>query len=137
MVTSPPYHDMRLSFNSNLWSFPDVAKQLYRIIKEGSLVCWAYLMKLLTVQDPNIISPSDLFQRIRVSHYDTLFYVKANPSYPASFGRYNLLSILFSYFLKGRPSCVSIGICDVEVKGAAVGEQLLGGKRMDHWIQKK
>ena len=52
VVTSPPYDDIRLSFNSSSWSFSDVAKQLFRIIKEGGLVCWVVQMLQLRVPRP-------------------------------------------------------------------------------------
>ena len=38
-VTSPPYDDMR-TYNGYTFDFENVAKQLYRITKEGGVVVW-------------------------------------------------------------------------------------------------
>ena len=38
-VTSPPYDDLRI-YNGYCFEFEDVAKQLYRVTKEGGVVVW-------------------------------------------------------------------------------------------------
>jgi len=116
VVTSPPYDNMRLSFNSNSWSFPDVAKQLYRIIKEGGLVCWVVSDETVDgSKTQTSFHQAIYFKELGFRHYDTLFYVKANPSYPASCGRYNSVVDFIFCFSKGKP-VVFNGIMDVEVK---------------------
>ena len=38
-VTSPPYDNLR-AYNGYSWDFESVAKELYRITKDGGVVVW-------------------------------------------------------------------------------------------------
>lgn len=39
VITSPPYDNLR-KYNGYSFAFEDVAKELYRVVKEGGVVVW-------------------------------------------------------------------------------------------------
>jgi len=105
-VTSPPYDDLRTYGNASgpQWDFKGVAQELYRVTKDGGIVCW-------NVND-SMISGSESLTHARQAIYfvdecgfnlhDTMIYKKSNFSHPEKV-RYHQV---FEYILilsKGSP----------------------------------
>ena len=101
-ITSPPYDNLR-TYNGFKWNFEKIAKELYRVTKEGGIVVWV-------VGDATIKGSETLtsfrqalfFQETGFNVHDTMIYEKASPS-PPSHNRY-LQSFEYMFILsKGRP----------------------------------
>jgi site-specific DNA-methyltransferase (adenine-specific) len=105
-ITSPPYDGLRTYGNDNgpQWEFEAIAKELYRITKDGGVVCW-------NVND-QMINGSESLTHARQAIYfvdecgfnlhDTMIYEKSNFSHPETV-RYHQV---FEYILilsKGSP----------------------------------
>ena len=46
-VTSPPYDDLR-KYNGYSWDFESIAKELYRVTKQGGVVVWIEVANILS-----------------------------------------------------------------------------------------
>jgi site-specific DNA-methyltransferase (adenine-specific) len=104
-VTSPPYDNARTYQQDNLsWNFPEAAKELYRVLVPGGVLCW-------NVNDM-MVNGSESLAHARQAIYfvdscgfnlhDTMIYKKSNFSHPEKV-RYHQV---FEYILilsKGHP----------------------------------
>ena len=78
-VTSPPYDDLR-TYNGYSFDFESIAKELYRVTKQGGLVVWI-------VGDATIKASETLtsfkqalfFKQIGFNIHDTMIWQKPNP----------------------------------------------------------
>lgn len=102
-VTSPPYDDLR-NYNGYSFDFENVAKQLYRVTKEGGVVVWV-------VGDATINGSETLtsfkqalyFKEIGFNVHDTMIYEKNNPM-PQTGNRYHQCFEYMFVLSKGAPS---------------------------------
>ena len=101
-VTSPPYDNLR-KYNGYSFDFESIAKELYRITKEGGLVVWV-------VGDATIKGSESLtsfrqalfFKEIGFNVHDTMIYRKTNPN-PVMGARYKQCFEYMFVFSKGKP----------------------------------
>ena len=104
-VTSPPYDNLR-TYNGFSWDFEGIAKELYRITKDGGLIVW--------VVGDNTTNFCESLSSFKQALYfvedcgfnllDTMIYYKQNyaPAYP-NLKRYaNQFEYMF-IFSKGKP----------------------------------
>jgi site-specific DNA-methyltransferase (adenine-specific) len=76
-VTSPPYDDMR-SYNGFVFDFENVAKELYRITKEGGVVVWVVADGTLNGSESGTSFKQALyFKEIGFNIHDTMIWEKA------------------------------------------------------------
>ena len=117
-VTSPPYDTMR-SYNGKVnevvfddhFSFPfvDMAKELFRITKQGGIVVWIVNDQIVKGgESGNSFRQALKFQEIGFKIYDTMIYHKNGAPFPES-GRYSQVFEYMFILLKGdRANTVNI-----------------------------
>lgn len=112
-VTSPPYDDLRTYKNHikgnhtdyNGYSFPfeDIAKELYRVTKEGGVVVWVVGDATHNGSETGTSFRQALyFKEIGFNIHDTMIYQKNNFSNPSS-NRYHQIFEYMFVFSKGKP----------------------------------
>lgn len=101
-VTSPPYDGLR-TYNGYSFPFEDIAKELYRVTKEGGVVVWV-------VNDSTKKGSESLtsfkqaiyFVECGFNLHDTMIYKKKNPI-PLNHNRYEQCFEHMFVFSKGKP----------------------------------
>ena len=105
-VTSPPYDNLR-AYNGNIeqWSFEKfqgIAKELYRVTKQGGVVVWVVGDKTVNGSEELIPYKQCLyFQSIGFNVWDTMIYQKEFCPFPANV-RYNQQFEFMFVFSKGK-----------------------------------
>lgn len=102
-LTSPPYGKLR-HFGGHVWSFPDVASELYRVTSSGGVVVWVIadtIVKRSYTGDPfrQVLG----FMDLGFCLYDVVYLRRSGQSWPAG-GRYSLPVETAYVFTKGKPS---------------------------------
>jgi DNA modification methylase len=129
-VTSPPYDNLR-TYKGKIkddvvfdeyFSFPfvDMAKELYRITKDGGIVVWVVNDQIVDGGESGSSFRQALkFQEIGFKIYDTMIYHKNGAPFPET-GRYSQVFEYMFVLLKGKkPNTVNI-IKDKENRWAGV-----------------
>lgn len=113
-VTSPPYDDLRTynnkiksiksEFNGYSFDFENIAKELYRITKNGGVVVWVVGDATHNGSESGTSFRQALFfKEIGFNIHDTMIYMKNNFSNPSS-NRYHQIFEYMFVFSKGKPS---------------------------------
>lgn len=101
-VTSPPYDNLR-NYNGFSFDFENVAKELYRVTKQGGVVVWVVGDATIKGSETGTSFKQALyFKEIGFNLHDTMIYRKTNPM-PMSGVRY---AQCFEYMFilgKGKP----------------------------------
>ncbi len=111
VVTSPPYDNLRDYKKDSTWnidSFKKIAKQLYRVMKDGGVVVWV-------VGDSVIKGNKSLtsfrqalyFQEIGFNMYDVIIYEKAGTAPPHKNRYFNAFEYMF-VLSKGLPKTINL-----------------------------
>jgi site-specific DNA-methyltransferase (adenine-specific) len=111
VVTSPPYDDLRDYGKDAVWtfdSFKKIAKQLYRVMKDGGVVVWV-------VGDSVVNGGKTLssyrqalyFQQIGFSMWDVIIYEKSGTAPPHKNRYFNAFEYMF-VLSKGKPKTINI-----------------------------
>ena len=102
-VTSPPYDNLR-SYKGFEFDFESVAKELYRVTKDGGVVVWVVGDSTVKGSETGSSFRQALhFKEIGFNLHDTMIYEKANPI-PQNHNRYEQ-SFEFMFVLsKGKPN---------------------------------
>lgn len=105
VVTSPPYDNLR-TYGGHSWDFEGTARELYRVLCDGGIVCW-------NVNDA-VVNGSETLTSFRQAIYfkdvagfrvhDTMIYEKSNGSKPDP-TRYNPCAEYIFVLSKGKPRC--------------------------------
>ncbi len=102
VVTSPPYDEMR-DYNGYSFPFEDIAKELYRVIKDGGVVVWIVGDATIDGSESGTSFRQALyFKEIGFKLHDTMIYEKAGMSMPSS-NRYHQVMEYMFVFSKGKP----------------------------------
>jgi site-specific DNA-methyltransferase (adenine-specific) len=129
-VTSPPYDNLRTYKGKikddvvfdDYFSFPfvDMAKELFRITKDGGIVVWVVNDQIVNGgESGNSFRQVLKFQEIGFKIYDTMIYHKNGAPFPET-GRYSQVFEYMFILLKGdKPKTVNI-IKDKENRWAGV-----------------
>ena len=101
-VTSPPYDNLR-DYKGYTFPFEEIAKELYRITKEGGILVW--------VVNDSVIQGSETLNSFRQAIYfkdvcgfkvhDTMIWLKSNFANPSSTRYHQLFEYMF-IFCKGN-----------------------------------
>lgn len=106
-ITSPPYDDIRDYENSLVWNIDvcaSMAEELYRVSKDGAVVCWVVADQTKDGSESgNAFRQALTFMQAGFKLHDTMIYHKENP--PPTGGN-NRLFQAWEYlfvFSKGKP----------------------------------
>lgn len=130
-VTSPPYDNLR-TYNDNIdqWNFEKfkkIAKELYRVTKDGGVVVWNVADATIKGDETGTSFKQALyFKECGFNLHDTMIWFKPNCF---NFGSNNCYKQSFEYmfvFSKGKPNAINL-IKDVKAKCA--GNVLKGARK--------
>lgn len=132
-VTSPPYDDLRSYTNDSDWNFKtfaSIAKELYRITKDGGVVVWVVGDSVIKGSETGSSFKQALyFKEIGFHIHDTMIYEKNSSPFPArrTGNRYTQIFEYMFILSKGKPKTANL-ICDKENRW--VGWKGFGKTRM-------
>lgn len=100
-VTSPPYDNLR-DYNGYKFDFEGVAKELYRVTKEGGVVVWVVADRTVKGNESGTSFRQALhFKEIGFNLHDTMIYEKNGSAMRGSLKGYNQLFEYMFVFAKG------------------------------------
>lgn len=102
-VTSPPYDNLR-TYKGFVWDFEGIAKELYRVTKEGGVVVWVVNDATINGSETGTSFRQALYFRDECGFnlHDTMIYEKVGLSFPDSNRYYQMFEYMF-IFSKGHP----------------------------------
>ena len=101
-VTSPPYDNLR-TYKGFTWDFESVAKELYRVTKQGGVVVWIVGDATVNGSETGTSFKQALyFKEIGFNLHDTMIWKKTNPI-PLTHNRYEQYFEYMFVFSKGSP----------------------------------
>ena len=99
-ITSPPYDDLR-KYNNN-FDFENIAKELYRVTKDGGVIVWVVADKTKNGSETGTSFKQALFfKEIGFNLHDTMIYMSDKP--PLTHNRYEQKYEYMFVFSKGKP----------------------------------
>ena len=101
VVTSPPYDNLR-NYNGYSFEFEDIAKGLFRVIKEGGVVVWVIGDKINGGRSLTSFRQGLYFQEIGFTVHDVMIYQKKNTPFMRSNAYTNAYEFMF-ILSKGKP----------------------------------
>lgn len=132
-VTSPPYDDLR-KYKGYSFDFEGIARELYRVTKDGGVVVWVVSDKTEKGSETLTSFKQALyFKEIGFLMYDTMIWRKPNPSVPTEGRYYNAFEYMF-VLSKGKPKSLNF-ICDKENK--TYGSTYKSDSKMNPEIRKQ
>ena len=103
-VTSPPYDDLR-KYKGFSFDFENVAKELYRITKQGGTVVWIVGDQTLNGSESGTSFRQALyFKEVGFNLHDTMIWKKTNPMPKVKTKRYFDVFEYMFIFTKGKPN---------------------------------
>jgi len=103
-VTSPPYDNLR-DYKGYSFPFEDIAKELYRITKQGGVVVWVVSDATIKGSESGTSFKQALyFIQIGFNLHDTMIYRKKNPMPQFKSKRYTGAFEYMFIFSKGTPN---------------------------------
>ena len=118
-ITSPPYDNLR-TYNGYSFDFESVAKELYRVTKQGGVVVWVVGDSTIKGSETGTSFKQALFfKEIGFNLHDTMIYEKNTSSFPSrkDGNRYTQIFEYMFVLSKGKPKTSNL-ICDKENKWA-------------------
>lgn len=106
-VTSPPYDNLR-TYNGYCFDFEKVAKELFRVTKQGGVVVWVVGDATIKGSESGMSFKQALyFIECGFNLHDTMIYEKNSSAFPASRtgNRYTQIFEYMFVFSKGKPKC--------------------------------
>ena len=106
-VTSPPYDGLR-TYNGYSFPFKDIAKELFRVTKDGGVVVWIVGDATVKGSETGTSFKQALyFKECGFNLHDTMIYKKNNPI-PNANTRYNQSFEYMFVFSKGKPKAINL-----------------------------
>lgn len=131
-VTSPPYDNLR-DYNGYSFDCEEIAKQLYRITKDGGVVVWVVGDKIIKGNKSlTSFKQALIFQSIGFKVHDTMIYKKKNTPFMRSNAYTNCFEYMF-VFSKGSPKTFN----PLKEKTVRNGEEMLVCNKKSDGINKK
>lgn len=107
VVTSPPYDGLR-DYNGYSFPFEDIAKELYRVTKEGGVVVWVVGDATINGSETGTSFRQALFfMGCGFNLHDTMIYQKDSISFPETNRYYPIFEYMF-VFSKGSPKTTNL-----------------------------
>jgi len=101
-VTSPPYDNLR-DYKGYSFPFEDIAKELYRVTKDGGVVVWVVGDATIKGSESGTsFKQAIYFIQCGFKLHDTMIYQKNGPSYPSQDKYYQVFEYMF-ILSKGKP----------------------------------
>lgn len=101
-VTSPPYDNLR-NYNGYEFPFEDIAKELYRVTKQGGVVVWVVSDATIKGSETGTSFKQALFaMECGFNLHDTMIYQKSTP--PLTHNRYEQNFEYMFVWSKGKPN---------------------------------
>jgi DNA modification methylase len=101
-VTSPPYDNLR-TYKGYTFKFEEIAKELYRVTKDGGVVVWVVGDATIKGSETGTSFRQALyFKEIGFNLHDTMIYEKINPI-PQNHNRYEQCFEYMFVLSKGKP----------------------------------
>jgi site-specific DNA-methyltransferase (adenine-specific) len=120
-VTSPPYDGLR-TYNGYSFPFEDIAKELFRVTKQGGVVVWIVGDATMKGSESGTSFKQALFfKEIGFNLHDTMIYKKANAMPNSNSKRYRQCFEYMFILSKGEPN--TFNPIMVNVKRFDVGKQ--------------
>ena len=117
VITSPPYDNLR-DYHGYFFNFETIAKELYRVTKQGGVVVWVVGDAVVKGSETGSSFKQALFfKECGFNLHDTMIYEKNGSSFPArrNGNRYTQIFEYMFVFSKGKPKSASL-ICDKKNK---------------------
>ncbi len=129
VVTSPPYDDLR-KYNGYSFDFENVAKELYRITKDGGVVVWVVGDATVKGTETGTSFKQALyFKECGFNLFDTMIYAKPPRGAVGNNKTYWQTFEYMFIFSKGNPKTINL-ICDRKNKESRDGDN--GTKRLEN-----
>ncbi len=101
-ITSPPYDKLR-DYKGYIFNFEGIARELFRIIKQGGVVVWVVGDQTINGSESGTSFKQALyFKEIGFNLHDTMIYKKVNPI-PLTHNRYEQYFEYMFVFSRGKP----------------------------------
>ena len=111
-VTSPPYDNLR-TYKGYVFPFEDIAKELYRVTKQGGVIVWVVSDATINGSETGTSFKQALFfMECGFCLYDTMIWTKNQLQFPTKNKYYNAFEYMF-VFSKGKPKSINL-IADKE-----------------------
>lgn len=111
VVTSPPYDELRDYNNDSVWSFNSfkkIARQLYRVVKDGGVVVWVVGDSVVKGNKSlSSFKQALYFQQIGFNMFDVIIYEKAGTAPPHKNRYFNAFEYMF-VLSKGNPKTINL-----------------------------
>ena len=133
-VTSPPYDNLR-TYNGFSWDFESLAKELFRVTKEGGVVVWVVNDATVDGSETGTsFKQALLFKECGFNLHDTMIWLKPHFANPSSNRCHQVFEYMF-VLSKGKPKTFN-QIKDVPIKyGKPVGKS--SQRKTDGTIENK
>jgi len=106
-ITSPPYDNLR-TYKGNSFDFEIIAKELYRVTKEGGVVVWIVGDSVIKGSETGTSFKQALyFKDIGFNLHDTMIFAKNGSSLPDP-TRYNQAFQYMFIFSKSKPKTINL-----------------------------
>jgi len=106
-VTSPPYDNLR-TYKGFTWDFENLAKELFRVTKQGGVVVWVVGDATIKGSETGTSFKQALyFKEIGFRLHDTMIYEKSSCVYPEVNRYYPIFEYMF-IISKGKPNTASL-----------------------------
>lgn len=120
VVTSPPYDNLR-DYKGYSFDFKSIAKELFRVIKEGGVVVWVVADATIDGSETGTSFKQALhFKEIGFNLYDTMIYRRLGMRFPESSRYYPCFEFMF-VLSKGKPKTINL---IKDRKNITVGQKL-------------
>ena len=118
VITSPPYDDLR-NYKGYSFDFESIAKELFRVVKEGGVVVWVVGDATVEGSETGTSFRQALFfKEVGFNLHDTMIYMKNNPM-PQTGKRYNQCFEYMFVLSKGSPKTFNPITEETKYKGVA------------------
>lgn len=105
-ITSPPYDNLRTYGGGVSWNFEDTARELYRVMCDGGVICWNVGDSVIGGSETLSAFKQAIFFKDSVGFrvHDTMIYEKSNFGHPEKTRYHQLFEYIF-ILSKGKPRC--------------------------------
>jgi site-specific DNA-methyltransferase (adenine-specific) len=132
VVTSPPYDNLR-TYNGYSFDFERVAKELYRVVKQGGVVVWIVNDATIDGSETGTSFRQALFfKECGFNLHDTMIYERHKGAVGNNKGYWQGFEYMF-VLSKGEPTSINL-ICDVH---HGVFEKMCHDRQKDGTIKKR